>query len=967
MGKIRINDLARELEVKSRAILDALVAVGFLEKKTHSSAVDEDIAEKVRRYLRGGAMPAPAAAPAAAPPLSLPATPAAAAPQASEVEEVNTTAESVATAAPPKASPQPPAAPRPGLRPAPAVAPEAPKAPPKMPVAPQRPIYRAPSQVHPVPAPASTTPASAAPAPPVPPPAPAAAPVAPAAPRPAAPVLRPATPVAPFKPFVHAGTPAPRPTAAAPPPRSAPTIRRPQLNISPNAATPGAPLPPAAPTPGRRLIVPVAPTRPTYTAPPPVRTTHPVPGHPIAGPAPGQPIYRRPIPAGARPGVPRPGVVPEGRRPMHPTRPGAGRNLPPRGAHYGRHDGHRKEGAQRFQPSSRPVPAGPVATATSITISEGITVKELSERLGLRARDVIRKLLDRGLMVTVNQSLDTEIATQIARDFGAEAQTVSFEQEAMGQALAQADAPEAAAASAAAASDSTTLRPRAPVVTIMGHVDHGKTSLLDAIRLTSVAAGEAGGITQHIGAYKIQITDPQSPAFGREVVFIDTPGHAAFTRMRARGAKVTDIVVLVVAADDGVMPQTLEAIDHAKAAGVPIVVAINKIDKPDAQPDRVKKQLGDRGLLAEDWGGTTVMVNVSAKAKTNLNLLLEMILLVSDLQELRADPERPAQGVVLEAQLDRGRGPVARILVQNGTLRAGDTIILGSVMGRVRAMFDDRGAAIDTAGPSTPVEVLGLDGMPDAGDTWLVVNDRSKAKQIVDFREEKAREATLTRSARLNLEALSQQLARGDVKELNLIVKADVTGSVEVLNDSINKLSNEKVKVRIIHSGVGAITENDVLLASASHAVVIGFNVRPERKAADLAEKEKVDIRLHAIIYELTDEIKRAMHGLLEPTFKENPLGRAAVQETFRIPKVGTIAGCIVKEGKLVRDAQVRVLRDSAVVHTGKLSSLRRFKDDASEVRVGMECGVSVANFSDIKPGDIIEAFTIEKVAPMMA
>ncbi|HEY7839280.1 MAG TPA: translation initiation factor IF-2 [Terriglobales bacterium] len=963
MGKIRINDLARELEVKSRAILDALLAVGFLEKKTHSSAVDEDVAEKVRRYLRGGAMPA--AAPAA-PSLARPATPAAAASTLGELPEVTATEERVEAAPPAKASAQPPATPRPGLRPAPAMAPEAPKTPPKMPVAPQRPIYRAPSQVHPAPAPASTSPASpasAAPAPPAPPTAPA---PAPAAPRPTAPVLRPATPVAPFKPFVPAGTPAPHP-AAAPAARPAPTARRPQLNFSPSASTPGAP-PPATPTPGRRLIVPVATTRPTYSAPPPVHSTHPVPGRPIAGPAPGQPIYRRPAPAGARPGVPRPGVVPEGRRPMHPTRPGAGRNLPPRGAHYGRHDAHRKEGAQRFQPSSRPLPTGPVATATSITISEGITVKELSERLGLRARDVIRKLLDRGLMVTVNQSLDTEIATQIARDFGAEAQTVSFEQEALGQALAQADASEAAMASdAAAASDSTTLRPRAPVVTIMGHVDHGKTSLLDAIRLTSVAAGEAGGITQHIGAYKIQITDPQSPAFGREVVFIDTPGHAAFTRMRARGAKVTDIVVLVVAADDGVMPQTLEAIDHAKAAGVPIVVAINKIDKPDAQPDRVKKQLGDRGLLAEDWGGTTVMVNVSAKAKINLNLLLEMILLVSDLQELRADPERPAQGVVLEAQLDRGRGPVARILVQNGTLRAGDTIILGSVMGRVRAMFDDRGAAIDTAGPSTPVEVLGLDGMPDAGDTWLVVNDRSKAKQIVDFREGKAREATLARSARLNLEALSQQLARGDVKELNLIVKADMQGSVEVLNDSINKLSTEKVKVRIIHSGVGAITENDVLLASASHAVVIGFNVRPERKAADLAEKEKVDIRPHAIIYELTDEIKRAMHGLLEPTFKENSLGRAEVQQTFRIPKVGTIAGCIVKEGKLVRDAQVRVLRDSAVVHTGKLSSLRRFKDDASEVRVGMECGVSVANFSDIKPGDIIEAFTVEKVAPMMA
>ncbi|MGH9394655.1 MAG: translation initiation factor IF-2, partial [Terriglobales bacterium] len=386
-----------------------------------------------------------------------------------------------------------------------------------------------------------------------------------------------------------------------------------------------------------------------------------------------------------------------------------------------------------------------------------------------------------------------------------------------------------------------------------------------------------------------------------------------------------------------------------------------------AQPDRVKKQLGDRGLLAEDWGGTTVMVNVSARAKTNLNLLLEMILLVSDLQDLKADPDLPAQGVVLEAELDRGRGPVARMLVQSGTVHAGDTVIAGSVFGRVRAMFDDRGRTLESAGPSTPVELLGLDGLPEAGDSWLVVNDRAKARQIVQFREDKAREAAMTRSAHLNLEALSQQLARGDVKELNLIVKADVQGSEEVLVDSLNKLSTDKVKLRVIHSGVGAITETDVLLASASSAVVIGFNVRPERKAADLAEQEKVDVRLHSIIYELTDEIKKAMHGLLEPTFKEVILGRAEVQQTFRIPKAGTIAGCLVKEGKLVRDGQVRVVRDGAVVYTSKLTSLRRFKDDASEVRAGMECGAGVANFSDIKPGDTIEAFAMEKVAPLMA
>ncbi|MGH9472652.1 MAG: translation initiation factor IF-2, partial [Terriglobales bacterium] len=694
-----------------------------------------------------------------------------------------------------------------------------------------------------------------------------------------------------------------------------------------------------------------------YTAPDrPLRA--PVPGRPIAtGPAPGRPIYQRQPPAGRTP-VPRPGAGPEGRRPMHPTRPG--RDLPARGAHHARREPRSKEGAQKFQPNSRQAPAALVAAVSSVTISEGITVKDLSERLGLRAKDVIRKLLDRGLLVTVNQTLDTEIATQIAADFGAEAQTVSVEQ----ATLAAAEPAEATADTVEGAAG---LRPRAPVVTIMGHVDHGKTSLLDAIRTTNVAGGEAGGITQHIGAYKVTLRDPASPAFGREVVFIDTPGHAAFTRMRARGAKITDIVVLVVAADDGVMPQTQEAIDHARAAGVPIVVAINKVDKPDSQPDRVKKQLGERGLLAEDWGGTTVTVNVSAKAKTNLNLLLEMILLVSDLQDLKADPERPAQGVVLEAQLDRGRGPVATMLVQNGTLRTGDNLIVGSVFGRIRAMFDDRGEPLTLAGPATPTAVLGLDGLPEAGEAWIVVNDRLKAKQIVSFREEKARDATLARSARLNLEALSQQLARGNVKELNLIIKADVQGSEEVLVDSLNKLSTEKVKLRIIHSGVGAVTETDVLLASASHAIIIGFNVRPERKASELAEMEKVDIRSHSVIYELTDEIQRAMHGLLEPTFKETVLGRAAVQETFRIPKAGTIAGCLVREGKLARDAQVRVLRDGAVVYTSKISSLRRFKDDASEVRNGMECGVGVANFNDIKPGDVLEAFQVEKLAPTLA
>ena len=497
----------------------------------------------------------------------------------------------------------------------------------------------------------------------------------------------------------------------------------------------------------------------------------------------------------------------------------------------------------------------------------------------------------------------------------------------------------------------------------MGHVDHGKTSLLDAIRETDVAGGEAGGITQHIGAYKVKISKPDSPAFGREIVFLDTPGHEAFTRMRARGAKVTDIVVIVVAADDGVMPQTLEAIDHAKAANVPMIVAVNKIDKPEAQPDRVKKQLGDRGLVPEDWGGSTVFVDVSAKKRINLDLLLEMICLVADLQTLKATPNRLAVGTVIEAKLDRGRGAVASVLVQNGTLKNQDNFVVGNTFGKIRAMFDDRGRAVEEAGPSTPVEILGLEAMPDAGDTFLVVSDRDKARGIGQYRKMREREAQLAKSSRVTLEGLADQIQQAGVKELPLILKGDVTGSVEVLADSLQKMSTEKVRIKVIHSGVGAITESDVLLASASNAIIIGFNVRPERKVADLAEQEEVEIRLHSIIYELQDEIRKAMLGLLEPVYKENFLGRAEVLNVFRIPKVGTIAGCRVTDGVLRRDSEVRLMRDGAPVYKGKLTSLKRFKDDAKEVTNGMECGVGISNFNDIKVGDTVESFVTEKIA----
>ena len=608
-----------------------------------------------------------------------------------------------------------------------------------------------------------------------------------------------------------------------------------------------------------------------------------------------------------------------------------------------------------FVPPPRMVVSNePLPITRAITITEGISVKDLAEKLEIRAKDLIARLLARGVFATINQTLDGELATEMARQFGASTDVITFEQQAENE-MTTGDA---------AVEDAVNQQTRPPVVTIMGHVDHGKTSLLDAIRHTSVAEGEAGGITQHIGAYKVSITDKNSPAYGRQIVFLDTPGHEAFTRMRARGAKVTDIVVLVVAADDGVMPQTVEAIDHARAAEVPIIVAVNKVDKPEAMPDRVKKQLADRGLMPEDWGGTTVFVDVSAKQRTNLNLLMEMICLVADLQELKANPERAASGVVIEAKLDRGRGPVATVLVENGTLRTGDYFVVGNVFGRVRAMFDDRSNALDEAGPSTPVEILGLEGLPQAGDQFTAVTDREKAVGVAEYRQQKFREATLAKSSKVSLEGLAEQLKSEGTKELNIILKGDVGGSVEVLTDLLTKLSNEKVKIKVLRSGVGAITESDVLLASASNAIIIGFNVRPERKAQELAEQEKVDIRLHSIIYELQDEIKRAMTGMLDPVFKETYQGRADVRDTFRVPKVGTIAGCYVTDGLIKRDSQLRLLRDNVVVFTGKVGSLRRFKDDASEVRNGMECGIGIAGYGDIKVGDVIEAFSTERVAP---
>jgi len=562
---------------------------------------------------------------------------------------------------------------------------------------------------------------------------------------------------------------------------------------------------------------------------------------------------------------------------------------------------------------------------------------------------VLGKLLMKGMRVTINSTLDADTTTMTAREFGAEVEMRSFEEEIV-------------------STEGDESRPedvvtRAPVVTVMGHVDHGKTSLLDAIRETKVAEREAGGITQHIGAYHVEVGD-------RNVVFLDTPGHAAFTLMRARGAKVTDVVVLVVAADDGVMPQTKEAIDHARAANVPIVVAINKIDKPGANPETVKRELAELNLIPEDWGGNTVMVPVSAKKRQNLDQLLEMILLSTDILELKANPKRSASGAVLEAKLDRGRGPVATVLVQDGTLTVGDNFIAGPVVGKVRALIDDRGRSVRSAGPATPVEVLGLTSLPSPGDQFQTVADAAKARQIATFRQTQAKERALgARGGRLTLESLQQQIAEGGVKELPIIVKADVQGSSEVLADTLQKLSDDKVKIRIIRSGVGAINESDVLLGSASNAIIIGFNVRPDRNAAEMAEREQVDIRQHSIIYNVTDEIQKAMEGLLEPTFKEVRLGAAEVREVFRVPKIGAIAGCMVTTGLIKRsgDTQVRLLRDNVVIHEGKIASLKRFKDDVSEVKSGFECGIALAGFNDIKVGDVIEAFAMEKVAAVTA
>jgi translation initiation factor IF-2 len=588
----------------------------------------------------------------------------------------------------------------------------------------------------------------------------------------------------------------------------------------------------------------------------------------------------------------------------------------------------------------------PRASKRVIRISEMVTVGDLAKAMGVKAGEVLKKLIDMGMMATINQMLDHDTAVLLAGEFDYQVENIAFDVE---QAL-----------EAEQESGPGEMVPRAPVITMMGHVDHGKTSLLDAIRATNVAEGEAGGITQHIGAYTVDVN-------GRQVTFLDTPGHEAFTAMRARGAKVTDIVILVVAADDGIMPQTREAIDHARAAEVPIIVAVNKIDKPGANPERVKQELGNFGLAPEEWGGDTIVVPVSAKTKEGIDHLLEMILLQADVLELKANPKRQAKGTIVEARLDRGRGPVATVLVQEGTLNVGDPFVCGVEFGRIRAMMDDKGRRIESAGPSMPVEILGLGGVPDAGDVFVALQDDAKARQVAEHRRSKQRESEMAKTAKVSLDDLYQQIQSGNVRELKVVVKTDVQGSLEAVSDALRRLSTDDVRLNVIHGSVGGITESDVLLASASNAVVIGFNVRPEPKAAGLAEREGIDIRLYTVIYDALNDLRDALEGLLEPTRQEKILGRAEVRQTFTVSGQGVIAGCFVTEGKMQRGTQARLLRDNVVVHDGRMTGLRRFKEDVREVASGYECGIGLENFQDIKVGDVIEGYEVEEVARRLA
>ncbi len=940
MATIRIYKVAEVLGIPSQEVMDLLKQEHGIEVKSASSTIEEIVARqfaerlarerdvslptgplfsqkaassgKGRKSAKSAKTPEPAMRPRLGPPRLVKAP--------AVVPPVETEEEGDAVVEPPVAEtpapePTPPIeAPPPARRPssAPRLRSLKIEDPAAAPTAPLQPTATLPDAA---PTPAATVPDAPAPTPPAPPTADDSAPV---------PTTKSEAPSTPAADAESTPTPPAATTPVAPTGRVVPPTMRLRVEKTAPSLTPPQP---------KTTVVPTRPTpaAPTGTAALP-RPARPRPGsRPIAAaPRPSAPAGGvRAVPArpAIRPNTPAVGYRPHFRPPPRP--PGGRKRRPPR-------------------PSAPYTPAPPPPITRTISLAEGMTVKDLADKLELRAKDVLKKMIERRMMMNINTTLDTETATIVAREFGADVEMRSYEEEVVDV--------------ESTSTQEGDLVPRAPVVTVMGHVDHGKTTLLDAIRKSRVAEREAGGITQHIGAYSVETKN-------KRIVFLDTPGHEAFTLMRARGARVTDIVILVVAADDGVMPQTKEAIEHAKAAEVPLIVAINKIDKANANTERVKTELSELGLTAEDWGGTTVTVEVSAKKEENLDLLLEMVLLVTELAELRANPKRSASGTVLEAKIDRGRGPVATVLVKDGTLRTGDNFIAGSIVGKVRALIDDRGNKQKEAGPSSPIEVLGLTGLPQPGDTFQAVDDAAKARQISVLRQSQEKAKTLgARGGRLTLESLQQQLAEGGTKELPIIVKADVQGSAEVLADALSKLGDDRVKVRLLSSGAGAINEGDVVFAAASNAIIVGFNVRPDRNAKAMADREAIDIRLHRVIYDVTEEIKKAMAGLLDPTIKEVQVGTAEVREIFKVPKFGAAAGCLVTAGKINRatDTQARLLRDNVVIHEGRLGSLRRFKDDVNEVKNGLECGLAFERYADLKIGDVVEIFTVEKVAAVV-
>ena len=923
MSKYRVYELAKEFDTQSKLILDIL-ARNNMPAKNHMASIEEEAYQVLVRTF---------------------------APKPDTAEEIRERQRKKAAAALPVAKPEPP---------------KAPPAPPKVfyggggvqrpPMKPRHEQSTMGMQRQPELRPKTYAPVQASVPEPVKiePKPPIAAPAHPVAPSPAAPVADRTEVQVDVKPVISKPV---QPSQTAPA-----TVASPVRQDAPKAGTPNYPFRPAAPFNPNNLIRQPAPQPPrsTEARPPQPRAAGAAPAG--QGPAKGpgnfqRPAFTRPdalpqnraggsprvpvsgasagaVPAKAGPGQKSDRKVGSGERSQGPgNRPGGNR---PASQGQGRPGSFsRRSAGQSMPPAPKQEPVRP----THIKVGESLSVKELASKLGREVNEVIKKLMMLGVMATINQEVDFDTASLIASEFSVTVEELPPE-------IDPTVIPEIE-------DDPESLVLRSPVVTVMGHVDHGKTSLLDTIRQTHVTSQEAGGITQHIGAYQVVQQ-------GKKIVFLDTPGHEAFTSMRARGAQVTDIAILVVAADDGVMPQTIEAINHAKSAKVPIIVAINKMDKPDANPERVMQQMTEYGLVAEAWGGDTIMVPVSAVKKTGISDLLEMILLVAEVQDLKANPNRPAVGTIVEAELDKGKGPVATVLVQNGTLRVGDTIIAGTAYGKVRAMTNDRGEKVKKAGPSTPVEVIGLSDVPQAGDILAAVDERT-ARSIAEKRVAKTKADAVNQAQKVTLEDLFQQIQAGEIKDLNLLVKADVQGSIEALRQSLESLKNKEVRVMIVHSGVGAINESDVMLASASNALIIGFNVRPDTNARKAAENEKVDIRLYRVIYDAINDVEAAMTGMLAPEFREVILGRVEIRQIISVPK-GVVAGSYVLEGKITSTSQVRLLRNGVVVYEGKLESLRRFKDDVKEVAAGYECGITLEKFRDIKEGDIVEAFVMEQI-----